>query len=323
MLLTACAKKDASYENSGTSSLTEDYAATENSADDGEMDANTSVSGSEEDKSASSDTSTKIPENPNQKLIKTFLMDMETEEYDKLISAIQKSIMELGGYIESSEMEGNGLYDSGHRYAQIIARIPKEKVDGFVNNISKLGNVVNSSNNAKDVTLEYTDAESHQKALKIEQERLLSLLEKAVKLEDIITLEDRLSDVRYEIESYESQIRMYDNLVSYSTVTLNISEVKRITPVDNETAFDKMKIGLSNSLYNIKTGIVNLAIWFVVNLPYLIIWGVILFIGFLLWRRWYRNYKKKYQLPAEKDRKQEIQNSNSSMEESGQKERDK
>ncbi len=304
MLFTACASKKDSMGETDTSTA-EDYAAPENAAADVDMDANTSVNGSdsEENKSTTSDASTRIPENPNQKLIKTYVLDMETEEYDKLINAIQKSIMELGGYIESSEMDGNGLYGTRHRYAQIIARVPKDKVDGFVNNISKLGSVVNSSNNAKDVTLEYTDAQSHQKALKIEQERLLTLLEKAVKLEDIITLEERLSNVRYEIESYESQLRMYDNQVDYSTVSLNVSEVKRIVKVDNETAFDKMKAGLSNNLYNIKNGFINIAIWFVVNLPYLIIWAVIILVGFLLSRRWYRNYKKKYESPKNQDNK--------------------
>ena len=62
-----------------------------------------------------------------------------------------------------------------------------------------------------DVTLRYVDVDSHKKALETEQERLLALLEKAENVEDIITIENRLSDVRYELENYESQIRLLDN----------------------------------------------------------------------------------------------------------------
>ena len=53
-----------------------------------------------------------------------------------------------------------------------------------------------------DVTLRYVDVDSHKKALETEQERLLALLEKAENVEDIITIENRLSDVRYELENY-------------------------------------------------------------------------------------------------------------------------
>mgnify|MGYP002226154573 CR=1 FL=1 len=85
------------------------------------------------------------------------------------------------------------------------------------------------------MTLTYVDLQSHRDALQTEQERLLQLLEQAESIEDIITIEQRLSDVRYQLESMESQLRSYDNQVDYSTVYLYIDEVEVYTPVEEET----------------------------------------------------------------------------------------
>lgn len=80
----------------------------------------------------------------------------------------------------------------------------------------------------------------HKKALETEQERLLALLEKAENVEDIITIENRLSDVRYELENYESQIRLLDNQIDYSTVYVDISEVSRVTDTGKQGFFEEV-----------------------------------------------------------------------------------
>ena len=65
-------------------------------------------------------------------------------------------------------------------------------------------------------------------------------MEKAESIEDIITIEQRLSNVRYQIESMEAQLRTYDNKVDYSTVHLDVSEVKELTPVHEETLWERI-----------------------------------------------------------------------------------
>lgn len=226
---------------------------------------------------------------PTEKIIRNINMAVETQTFDELIQTIDQEIKQLGGYVESSNLSGKRLYSNANRNGSIIARIPKNKIDEFVGIIKDSSNVVNESESAKNVTLDYIDTESRKKALEIEQERLFAILEKAEKLEDIVTLESRLSSIRYELQSYESQLRMYDNQVDYGTVTLQVEEVERITPVSEEkiTFSDKIKNGLSDTFYNISEGIKNFTIWFVVNLPYLIIWAVIIIAIILIVRRGY------------------------------------
>lgn len=166
----------------------------------------------------------------NRKLIKTVNMSVETKEFDKLLSNVEKKINQLGGYAESTNISGNSYEKSGSRYANITARIPAENLDAFVNSVENESNITSKNESAEDVTLSYADIEAHNASLRIEQERLNELLKEADSLETIIILQQRLTEVRYEIESYESRLRAMDNQVTYSTVYLNVSEVKEYKP---------------------------------------------------------------------------------------------
>lgn len=223
----------------------------------------------------------------SQKLIKTVSMTMETKEFDPLIENIRSKVEELGGYIESSEVSGSSYYSVYEsRYAWMTLRIPSDRLDGFVTIVSELGNVVNKNEFVQDITLQYVDVESHKKALETEQNRLLELLEKAESMEDIIAIESRLSEVRYELQSYGSTLRTFDNQVSYSTVELNIREVERVAPVVEElTFFQEIQYRLSDNFYDIGQGFRNFAIWFISSLPYLVIWAVIIVVLVLLVRK--------------------------------------
>ena len=144
------------------------------------------------------DTSNTVPEETaataDRKLIKTVNMDVETREYDKLLSAVENKVTELGGYIESLDAYNGSTYYSyrSTRNANLTIRIPKDRLEEFQNTVSELGNVTSRSENVQDVTLTYVDLQSHRDALRTEQERLLQLLEQAESVEDIITIEQRL-----------------------------------------------------------------------------------------------------------------------------------
>ncbi len=132
----------------------------------------------------------KLPE--GRKLIRNITMQVETEEFDRMISGINAKLSELGGYTEQSDISGTSLSYRGQpipRYANITARIPDDKLDRFVGAVSDSGNVTNKSESTQDVTLQYSDMESRKKSLEIEQERIWQFLEKAESIDTVITLE--------------------------------------------------------------------------------------------------------------------------------------
>lgn len=211
------------------------------------------------------------------KLIKTVELSVETKEYDNLMVSLEKQIEELGGYIESLNAY-NGSYYSGriNRSASITARIPADKLDGFVKQMGEEANIVDRNESVEDVTLQYVDLDSHARMLEEEQERLLELLENAETIEDIITIEERLSEVKYQLESMKSQLRTFDNKVTYSTVHIYLDEVKELTPVVEQTAGERIAEGFAESLRDIGEGFKEFFIGFVINIPYIIVWAVII-----------------------------------------------
>lgn len=248
------------------------------------------------------------------KLIKTVNMTVETKEYDTLMSTLTDRVETLGGYIERMDAYNGSSYSNyrSARNASLTIRIPKDKLDSFLETVSSVGNVISRSDNVEDVTLTYVDLESHKEALEVEQERLLTYLEQAETLEDMITLESRLSSVRYQLESMESQLRTFDNQVDYSTVYINIEEVKELTPVpvDEPTRWERLTEGFVESLKDVGNGILDFLIWIVVHLPYFAVWAVVI-IGIILIVKGIRKHsKKKKAKKLEMMQKQQAQQQN-------------
>lgn len=220
----------------------------------------------------------------NRKLIKNVDMTVETEEFDVLTQKLADKVEALGGYMEKAYVSGKSIrasYDST-RSASYTARIPADRLDEFVTEVSNISNVLNKNESVDDVTLNYVDLESKKNTLKIEQERLTSLLEQADSIETIVALESRLTEIRYQLESMESQLRTYDNLVDYATVYISVQEVDRVTPVAPQSSWEKMTDGFVNSVYQIGRGLKNFVIGFVIALPYLVLWGIIILIFILI-----------------------------------------
>ena len=244
----------------------------------------------------------------SRKLIRTVDLEVETKEYESLMKSIQDKIVELGGYIEN-EYSYNGSTTQGKsatRYSNMIIRIPDNKLDEFVSVMGDISNVVSKRSTASDVTLQYTDLESKRDMYRAELESLNALLEKADTIEDIYYLTERITEVRYNIESMERQLRLYDNQVDYATINLNVSEVQVLTPqvIEEKTTKEEIKEGWAASWENIKNGFVNFGKNFVINSPYLIRALAFLAIGFAVVRITIaiivHNVKKKRALRAAK-----------------------
>ncbi len=227
--------------------------------------------------SAASGTELSTVEVKNRKLIRNISMSLQTKAFDELIDNIQTRVSELGGYIESSSISG-ARYENieRNRYSYLTVRIPSEKLDEFVGEVKEVSNVTNISEYVDDVTLQYVDTESHITALETEQKRLLELLEQAENVEDIITIEGRLSTVRYELESYASQLRTLDNQVEYSKVEININEVERETNVKELGFWGEVTEKFSDSIYHLTRDLREIAVWFLGSLPYLVVWAAVI-----------------------------------------------
>ncbi len=205
------------------------------------------------------------------KLIRNISMNVETDGFETLLSNLQSKITQLGGYVEQSDMSGSRQDSIGNpvpRFAYMTVRVPVNQIDSFIDTVEANGNVTNKSESTQDVTLQYSDLESRKKSLEIEQEKLWEFLEKAESVDTVITLQQRLSEIRYQLESMESQLRLFDNQVDYSTVSLSIREVTTFTPTAPESAGTRISKGFTSNLKLFKTAVLGLTISIITTIPF-------------------------------------------------------
>ena len=240
-----------------------------------------------------------------QKLIKTVRMDVETEDLENLLPQISGKISSLGGYVENQELYNGSAYSSyRNRSASLTVRIPAENLDGFVEDVKGVSNVVTYNESTENVTLQYVSTESRMKALEVEQERLLELLGKAENMADLLEIEARLTDVRYELENVTSQLRVLSNQVDYATIHLYISQVKVYTEVEEQTVWQRIGSGFKENLRSIGEDMTDFFVWLVTYSPQLIVWAVIIAAAVVILKK-KRAKKKASRAPRQNDAEQQ------------------
>lgn len=224
----------------------------------------------------------------NRKLIRTVYLNAETEDYDTLLTGLNQQIAQAGGYIESRESNR-----SRTRYCSMVIRIPAQSLDQFVAHVTANANVTSSTETADDVTLEYVDTEAKITALEIEQTRLLELLAGAETLSEILTIEERLSEVTYELERYASRLRTLDNQVDYATIHLSIREVEVLTPTEDPTVWQRISTGFSETLHDLGEDITDVFVWILVESPNILLCAALIGLLTLIFRKVDKSRKKK------------------------------
>lgn len=250
------------------------------------------------------DTGNKGSESPSvivnqDKTIGTYYFNMETKEFEKVSNDLNMLITKYNGYVENSNVYYGGYYDGKKlRTGQFTFRIPKAQVLAYNAELKLLANVVSETSSKTNVSKTYTDTESRLNALKIKEERMLALYEKAERIEDIIAIESQLSSIFYEKEQLTLYLKDLDDRIDYSYVTVQLQEVEKLTTEETvETTFaERLAAAFKDSIYFFTSAVQNFVIWLVLALPYILIAAVALVIGLKV----YRGRRKEKAVPPEK-----------------------
>ena len=280
-MLSGCGKK--------TSDDTREYVA---DYDAGYDQVNQEIYSAANTKSATGTIQTQ-PLPQNRKWVITMSLSAETGDLDAALTSLLARVNELEGYVESQSVSGGSAGSGRHRFANLTLRVPADRVDGFVEDVAGLTNLVSSSRSVQDITLSYSDTEGRVKALETEQARLLELMEQAETMADLLEIEARLTEVRYQLENHASTLRLYDNQVDYATVSMYLSEVEKYTPVEEPSFWQKIKAGLGDSFRDLGETCVDFISWVIIDLPYLILFGALLWLVIALTKRSLRRRKAK------------------------------
>ena len=241
----------------------------------GTSDARGSDSGSKSD----------APEENPEKIIYSGDATIETTEFDQSIAALEELIAKNGGFIESSSVNGSNYYDSARgkvsrRSASYTLRVPSEKFALLMGSLSTIGNVPYTYTYTENVTAQYYDVQARLTALQKQEERLLEMMDLAETVEDIITIEDKLTDVRYRIDSLQSSLNNWDRRVAYSTLNISVQEVQVYTPetVTKLTYGQRLANAFTDALENTGEFFKDLLVFLVSALPTIVILAVLFFV---------------------------------------------
>ena len=230
-------------------------------------------------------------ENPD-KIIYSADVTVETTVFDETIGKVSALVEQFGGWIEASSVSGSNYYQKSRgtastRDASYTLRIPSGRFQELMDSLSGLGNIPYSHIYTENVTAQYYDVQAHLKAYQTQETRLLEMMELAETVEDVITIEDRLTELRYQIESLQSRLNNWDRRVSYSTISLSVKEVREYTPEEkvNPTYGEELKQALKDGLSNAGQFLKDLLVFLVEALPVLLLLIPILWLVIWLLRR--------------------------------------
>lgn len=228
------------------------------------------------------------PGETDRKIIKNASLDLEVENTEETKVLIEKEVENLEGFVtnlNSWEVRPQNLAYN------FTVRVPVEKLDTLLSNLSKLGIKKSESFSTNDITAQYADTKNQLKNLELRRERLRELLKfKTESLADVLQVDREINNVQNQIERLEATQQKRDNDVAYSTLRLTINPEVQIGDAANPNwSMGKSWKTSINELISAAQSIANKAIKLIVFAP---IWGPVLVAGILIRRRVSKKGKK-------------------------------
>lgn len=223
----------------------------------------------------------------SEKLVYTCNIRLETLNYTDTIKSIKNKVSGFNGFIEYEyEYDTNYNWYSdeinlGTMHMNLTIRIPSNRYDEFISSLDGDGKILSKSSNVDNITKEYYDISAVIESLKIQEARLITMLESAETIDDMIAVEKRLTEVQTQLNRYKTSLATMDMGVEYSTIELNIDEVRNYTDIkDNNTFLSRLNNTLKESWKSFWSILEGLLFFIIRMIPVVIIF---IPIGFIIW----------------------------------------
>lgn len=236
------------------------------------------------------DASAGVPETDPAKIIYSANATVETTDFDGSITKLLEMVEQNKGWIEASSMSGANYRSiargsSYNRSASYTLRIPSDKFELLMGSLSEIGNVPYSHTYTENVTSQYYDTQARLTAYQTQEARLLEMMEKAETVSDVIAIEEKLTELRYQIESLQSSLKNWDRQVSYSTIELEVVEVSEYTPEPQQSYGQELWQALTGAFRDLGQFFKDLLVFLVSAIPTILVLTAVFFIFRPLFRK--------------------------------------
>ena len=236
-----------------------------------------------------------------EKLVYRCQLDIETKNYAEDKENLMKLISEYEGIIQNSnEYDSDDYwYSSDHvktrgtKTLNLQVRIPSEKYKEFIGTVGTIGKVKRNSQQVDNISYDYYNTQADIEQLKIQEQRLLEMMEQAYTIEDMITVEDRLSEVQNELSKLQTKLVGLDTDVAYSYVDIELEEVFEYsaTEVEKPGFFKRLGEEIVDGFKAMIQIFEDIILFIVGAVPRLIPFAVFGFIVYKIVKVYRRNHK--------------------------------
>lgn len=206
----------------------------------------------------------------DRKVVRNASMSMVVDDVQKRMSEIEKRVLARKGFVVNSSFNKLDIAPTGY----VSVRVPSDALEAMIDEIRMLGDVQHTDVSGRDVTDEYVDIEAQLKNAKAGEEALLGLMQRAGSVGDILQVQRELINMRSTIERLEGRIRLLDQTIDLSLLTVRMSTDPALLPTIDEQDAWKPLVTFKEAvrgLVGFGKWVGDMVIWAVVFLPLIVI----------------------------------------------------
>lgn len=198
----------------------------------------------------------------DQKIIKTGSLDLAVGSVNETAAQLRALASGKGGYVQDASVNERA---DGTKFGSFTLRIPSKEFESIITEAKKLATLVKSETTAgQDVTEQYTDLQAQLRNARAQETEYLNILKKATSVQDILNVQQYLGSIRGTIESLQGRLQYLENVTSYATLSIILSEDTRLrAPSGGFRPLEDMRAA-AQTLVLLAQALVTWLIWFVV-----------------------------------------------------------
>lgn len=156
----------------------------------------------------------------DRKLILTGSVSLRAGDPWSVSDRVEAIAAGVGGDVISLSQSGSG----DQRQAMLTIRVPQARFNDAMRQIRDIADieVLASNVQGQDVTDQFVDLEARLKAKVAEEQRYMALLARAESIEDILRIDQVLSQVRTQIEQLTAQVNSIKARTAFSTISVSV-----------------------------------------------------------------------------------------------------
>lgn len=210
------------------------------------------------------------PATESQKLVYTANVSIDTTEYDTTVAGLRDLMTACGAFAEFENEYTRG-YEELH-VIQFTLRVPADKYNELMTGINGIGGTVtNRTSQVTNITRTYADNEAVIEGLEIQEQRLLDMMSQAETVEDMILVEERLSEVQTQLNRARTSRESMDASVNLSTVSVTINEVRYETATGQTSYFTRVVTAFADMWDGFVEGVGDFIIGLIYAIPAIVI----------------------------------------------------